>query len=80
MLGKTDSKRRRGLQKMRWLDGITELMEMSLSQVLVDGERQGSLVCCSPWGHKESHTTEQLNNNKERPYFNILSNRSGSAA
>ena len=61
MLGKIDSKRRRGLQKMRWLDGITELMEMSLSQVLVDGERQGSLVCCSPWGHKESHTTEQLN-------------------
>ena len=28
-----------------------------------DGEGQGSLVCCSPWGHKESHTTEQLNNN-----------------
>ena len=61
MLGKIDSKRRRGLQKMRWLDGITELMEMSLSQVLVDGERQGSLVCCSPWGHKESHTTERGN-------------------
>ena len=28
-----------------------------------DGEGQGSLVCCSPWGHKESHTTERLNNN-----------------
>ena len=27
-----------------------------------DGEGQGSLVCCSPWGHKESDTTEQLNN------------------
>ena len=25
------------------------------------GDRQGSLACCSPWGHKESHTTEQLN-------------------
>ena len=31
-------------------------------QILGDGEGQGSLVCCSPWGHKESDTTEQLNN------------------
>jgi len=30
------------------------------------GEGQGSLVCCSPWGHKESDTTERLNNNKAR--------------
>ena len=30
-------------------------------QTLGDGERQGSLVCCSPWGHKESDTTERLN-------------------
>ena len=29
-----------------------------------DGEGQGSLVCCSPWGHKESDTTEQLNSNQ----------------
>ena len=29
-----------------------------------DGEGQGSLACCSPWGHKESDMTEQLNNNK----------------
>ena len=29
-----------------------------------DSERQGSLACCSPWGHKESDTIEQLNNNK----------------
>ena len=28
------------------------------------GDGQGSLVCCSPWGHKESDTTERLNNNK----------------
>ena len=28
------------------------------------GDGQGSLVCCSPWGHKESDTTKQLNNNK----------------
>ena len=35
-------------------------------QTLGDSERQGSLVCCSPWGHKESDTTERLNSkNKE---------------
>ena len=33
-------------------------------QALGDGEGQGSLVCCSPQGHKESDTTEQLNKNK----------------
>ena len=33
-------------------------------QVLGDGEGQGGLPCCSPWGHKESDMTEQLNNNK----------------
>ena len=33
-------------------------------QALGDGDGQGGLACCSPWGHKESDTTEQLNNNK----------------
>ena len=33
-------------------------------QTLGDGEGQRSLVCCSPWGHKESNTTEQLNNSE----------------
>ena len=33
-------------------------------QALGDGEGQGSLACCSPWGHKESDMTEQMNNNK----------------
>ena len=42
---------------MRWLDGITDSME----QTPGDGEEQGGLVCCSPWGHKELDTTEQLN-------------------
>ena len=32
-------------------------------QALGDGEEQGRLACCSPWGHKESAMTEQLNNN-----------------
>ena len=59
MMGKIEG-RRRGQQRMRWLDGITDSMDMS-EQALGDGEGQGSLVCCSPWGHKESGTTEWLN-------------------
>ena len=35
-------------------------------QALGDGERQGSLACCSPRGHKESDMTERLNNNRDR--------------
>ena len=50
---------------MRWLDDITDSMEMSLSKLLEMVERQGSLACCSPWGCKESDTTEQLNNNNK---------------
>ena len=45
---------------MRWLDGITALMDMSLSKLL-ELVGQGRLVCCSPWGHKESDRTERLN-------------------
>ena len=51
---------------MRWLDGITDLIAMSLSklqELVIDREAwcaQGSLVCCSAWGHKESDLTEQL--------------------
>ena len=42
---------------MSWLDGITDSMDMNLSKTLGDGEGQGSLVCYSPWGPKESDTT-----------------------
>ena len=38
-------------------------------QALGNGEEQGSLVCCSPWGHKESVTTEQLKNNYNSEVF-----------
>ena len=57
MLRGIGSRRRRGWQRMRWLDGITDSMDMSLSE-LQDG--QGGLVCCNSWGHKESDTTEWL--------------------
>ena len=56
MLGKIEGKRRRGQQRMRWLDSITNSMDLNLSKLLVS-EGQGSLVCCSPWGHKESGMT-----------------------
>ena len=61
MLGKTEGRQRKGWQRMRWLDGITNLMDLSLSklQELVNG--QGDLACCSPWGRKESNTNEWLN-------------------
>ena len=62
MLGMIEGRRRRGRQRMRWLDGITDSMD-EFEQTLGDSEGQGSLVCYSPWGRKESDTTEQLNNN-----------------
>ena len=45
---------------MKWLDGTIDSMDMSLSKLGV-GDGQGGLVCCSPWGRKESDTTERLN-------------------
>ena len=47
---------------MRWLHGITDSVDMGFEQTQEDSEGQESLVCCSSWGCKESHTTEQLNN------------------
>ena len=60
MLGKIKG-RRRGQQRMRWLDGITDSMDMEFEQALGVGDGQGSLACCSPWSRKESDMTEQLN-------------------
>ena len=45
---------------MRWLDGITNSMDMSLSKLLGVGDGQGGLVCYSPWGCKESDVTQPL--------------------
>ena len=59
MLGGIGGRRRRGRQRMRWLDGITDLMGMSLSKLGV-GDGQGGLACCDSWGHKELDLTEWL--------------------
>ena len=58
MLGKIDGRRRRRWQRMRWLDGITESMDMSLSKLQEMVEDKGSLMFCSPWGLKELDMTE----------------------
>ena len=62
MLGKIKGRRRQH-QRMKWVDGITDTMNMNLGKLQRDGERQGGLVCCSPWDRKESDRTGQLNNN-----------------
>ena len=61
MLGKTEGRRRRARQRMRWLDGITDSMDVSFEQAPGVGDGQGGLACCSPWGPKESDRTEWLN-------------------
>ena len=44
--------------------GITDSMDVSLSELQELGDGQGGLVCCSPWGRKESDTTERLHSLK----------------
>ena len=61
MLGKMEGRRRRGRQRIRWLAGIINFMDMSLSklrELVMDRE---SLACCILGGRKELDTTEQLN-------------------
>ena len=60
MLGGIGAKRRRGPERIRWLDGITDSMDMSLSE-LREMVIDRSLACCDSRGRKESDTTERLN-------------------
>ena len=58
MLREFGGRRRRGRQRMRWVDGITDLMDMSLSRLREFVMDREALACCDSWGRKESDTTE----------------------
>ena len=57
MLGKSEGKRRRGQQRMRWLDGITDSMDMSLSKLWDIMKDRGKPSMLQFMGFKESDTT-----------------------
>ena len=73
MLGKIEGKRR-GRQRMRWLDGIIDSVDMSFSKFWeIVKDRQQSLVCCSPWGRKESDIPERLNYQpRGKPHWHLF--------
>ena len=58
MLAKIEGRRRRGRQRMRWLDGITDSMDMGLGELRELVMDKGGLACCDLCGHKELDTTE----------------------
>ena len=60
MLEKIEGRRKRGGQRMRWLNGITNSRDMGLCAPGV-GDGQVGVTCCNTLGLKESDTTEQLN-------------------
>ena len=57
MLGKIEGRRRKGRQRIRWLDGITDSMDMSLSKLREMVKNREARCVAGPWGLKESDTT-----------------------
>ena len=57
MLGRIEGRQRKGQQRVRWLDGITDSMDMS-EQAPGFGDEQGCLAFCNSWGGKESDMTK----------------------
>ena len=61
MLGKIEGRRRRGRQRMRWLDGVNQFNGHGFGWTPGVGDGQRGLTCCDSWGRKKLNTTERLN-------------------
>ena len=64
MLGKDGGQKEKGVTENEMVGWHHQLSGHEFEQTLGVSEGQGSLACCSPWGHKELDMTERLNNNK----------------
>ena len=73
MLGKIEGMERRGQQRMKWLDGIKDSMDMNLSKLWEILMNREAWHACSPWGHKKLDRTEWLNNNNNICYTVVYS-------
>ena len=65
MLGKMEGERRRGWQRMRWSDTITDSMDMNLSKLQETEEDRGAWHATQSWGSKEIDTPQGLSNSRQ---------------